>query len=173
MKNESMPFDKEKCLKQLNANAKKGKCHKLSLRDDSNDEPGNIKGLFDFCIPPFTTKYLTAEWGRACGKNQFWIRDRTGCLKTLVPVSNEKILQNVMKAVGFSQFVPFVLVQKGRALRYRLVFFSDSCEVDKKRKILECEMDEKGDVDIYHLAPQLNELIPHPLYVKHAGCSVD
>ena len=170
IKNESLAFEKTKCLAQLNAYGKRRTpantpCHKLYLRD-SQGEP--TADLFEFCIPP-STNYLTAEMGRACGMERFWIRDRKGCMKTFAPIDDEKVLRNLMTTVGFAECVPFVLVQNGRVLRYRLVFFSDSCVVDKKGKILKCE-NEDVDPDIYPLSP---ELIPRLLYVKHSGCSVD
>ena len=171
IKNKSRLFDKKKCLKQLNADRNMKThpdipCHKLYLNDfDLRGEPiaGQPSESFDFCIPPFTN-YTTVEMVSACGLDGFWTRDQKGCIQTFTPGTDEEVLKEFMKAVGFAQFVHFDKVPWGISLKDGFVFFSDACMLDKKRRKLKCGL------DIYHLSPQL---VPHPLYVKGFGCSVD
>ena len=163
--NESLKFRKEKCLTQLNAYGKKKMmeipdtiCHKLYLRDVK----GEPTHPFDFCIPPFS-KYLVAEKGIACGVVGFWIRDRNRCMKTFAPGADEKVLKNFMRAVGFLQWMPFSVIPPGISVRFRLVFISDSCVLDKKGKILKCEMNPQG-IPQEKIYPLSHYYIPNPLY---------
>ena len=63
LKNKSLEFNKENCLKQLNVDGRKRihpdtLCHKLYLRDaDKKDEPAKP---FNFCIPLYS-KYLIVD----------------------------------------------------------------------------------------------------------------
>ena len=155
VKNESLAFDKEKCLIQLNANGKKRNhpgtpCHKFYLRDDLEDKPTAWIG---FCISPFT-KYLTLEMGQACGMEGFWIHHQNECVQTFVPVpvSDEVILKIVMREIGFAQFVPFAKVPRASAPRRAFLFFRDTCTFDKKGRALKCRTAEKDEY-VYPLSP--------------------
>ena len=172
-KNKSLEIDKNKCLKQLNvagnewAAHPRTKCHTLYLRDVYvKDE---LAKPFDFSIPP-SSKYITARKGIECGTNGFWIRYENKCIKTFAPVSDQKILKELMRAVGFGKYMPYSLIPPDLTVGHRLVFFSDSCAVDKTGGILKCAVHKQRDVEryiLYRISPQL---IPYPSYEADLGC---
>ena len=170
LKNESLQleFVRNKCLKQMDVDARRRtahpdtQCYKFYL----GAKP------FDLCIPPWT-KYLTAEMGIKCGTNGFWIDDRRLCMQTLVPVADETVLKSCMRAVGFDEFMLFPIDDEDppdQNYGHRLVFFSDSCVVDRRGKILKCALHQKGDVEKYVLYRLNSQMIPNPLYDANAGC---
>ena len=155
-------FDKDRCLtvlKRATADAKIS-YHQMYLKDLK----GEPTASFEFCMPLSTT-YLVVESGIECGTYGFWINDRKKCVKQFTTVADEKTLKRFMRAVGYAKFVPFSIMTDDD----RLVFFSDSCILDKKGKILKCGMHPKGDPEAY-IQRLSSQMIPQPLYEADAGC---
>ena len=162
-------FDKSKCLRQLNVNVKKKtsvpdtQCHQLFLMADQAK-------TFNFCIP-LDSKYLVVEKGIKCATRGFWIHDRKGCTKGFAPIADERILKRFMRRIGFAKFMLFFLLSSVGSFGPRLVFFADSCVLDKKgmHKALKCAINPKGDVKKYEYRISLN-LISYPLSAVYSGC---
>ena len=142
--------EKHKCLRQMNVDGRKKKahqntkCHELYLRD----EPAKP---FAFCIP-LDSKYLIVEKGIKCETSGFWIRDELKCTATFAPIADE-VLMNFMRVVGFAKNKLFPVISKGFAVGHRLVFYSDSCVLEKKGKTLKCAFHQKNDVERYDMSP--------------------
>ena len=165
-KNEASAFDKYKCLSQLNVDEKPKmrahwdkQCSSFPLKDEVT---GMKKATFDFCTP-FLAKYVIAERANECGQDGYWISDPRGCMRQFAPAIDEDYLKGFMVFVGFSESRP---AGKGDS---NLVFFSDTCKMNKETKKLDCGLRRKDDsIQLsFHLTPNL---IPYPLYDVKSQC---
>ena len=162
-------IDKFECLSKLNVDTKR---KLMRFRDDrcfsfplNNEKTGDADVVFDFCTP-FMTKYVIAKSTTECGQDGYWVYDPRGCMRQFTPMKNEKRLKEFMKrpAIGFSNSTPLDKYD------LRLVFFSDTCEVDEQQQELLCGMTKKGQSLAYRLTPSLIPFGPYEGKFESIAC---
>ena len=163
------PLDKYKCLSQLNVNIKAKmmyfpfrRCVSYPLKDDKT---GKRRATLDFCSP-FHTKFLIAASAIKCEQNGYWVYDQNGCMRQFTSMKNEKELKAFMKrpGIGFSKSTPLDKYD------HRLVFFSDTCEIDEQNQRLNCGLFRKGQNFAYRLTPNLIPYGPYDFDFASIAC---
>ena len=145
-------FDENKCVSQLNADSKKkldifgGQgCFLFPL---NNEKMGDADVMSDFCTP-FMKKYVIAKPANECKQDGYWVYDPIGCMRQFVPIKNEKDLKALMDN-------PTIWFSKSRPVGkddLRLVFFSDSCNVNEEEQELLYALSKKGQKFAYRHTP--------------------
>ena len=163
-------FNKIKCLSRLNVDVKAKimflphrRCRSYSLPHAKTAK--GLEALLDFCVP-YHTKIVIAKPANECGQNGYWVYDQRGCMRQFKPAKNEKELTAFMKrpGIGFS---------KSRQVGtddLRLVFLSDTCEVDARHQRLNCGLMRRGQSFTYRLTPNLIPYGPYDRNFASTAC---